>query len=143
MKMRIYDDTYLWEGWGGRLQLGSGKCHLRIFDQNKSGGNGVAHLRPIIVVVSDLTESSMSVRSCAGHIATTVVRDFRINPQRMTYVEYYAPSAYGEQTQYHIAERYDAVEFTWVAEKAVKPIWRSLMPPLRETVAVLIHKTDA
>ena len=59
--MMIYDDIFSWEGWGGRLRLASGECRLRIFDLQKKKAGGLAYLRPIIVLVSDVPESRMPV----------------------------------------------------------------------------------
>ncbi|MEE9536795.1 MAG: hypothetical protein V3V51_05065, partial [Desulfobacterales bacterium] len=61
--MTIYDDIFSWEGWGGQLRLASGKCRLRIYDLEQEKAGSLSHLRPIIVVVSDIPESRMSVRS--------------------------------------------------------------------------------
>jgi hypothetical protein len=132
--MLIHDDIFSWEGFGGKLRLGSGKCRLRIFDLSKKGKKGLSHLRPIIVVVSDIPESRMSVRSCAGHIATSVAHDFHIDPHRMVFVEYYPSVTYGQKNDHHIAERYDAVEFVWHDDKAMHPKWRALKPPLLDVV---------
>jgi len=81
--MIIYDDIYPWEGFGGKLRLASGKCRLRIFDLKKGNGKGLNHIRPIIAVVSDTVGSKMTVKSCSGHIATKITREFDIDPSRM------------------------------------------------------------
>jgi hypothetical protein len=128
--MLIYDDIYSWEGWGGALRLASGKCRLRIFDLKKGNRQGLAHLRPIIVVATDIPESRMSVRSCCGHIATGIVREFNIKPHRMLFIEYYPETVYGERGEHVISEKYDAVDFNWHEEKALDPKWRTLKPPL-------------
>ena len=62
--MLIYDQIYSWEGFGGVLRLASGKCRLRIFDLEKEDRTGLAHLRPTIIIASDVPDSRMSVRSC-------------------------------------------------------------------------------
>ncbi len=134
--MLIYDDIYPWEGFGGKLRLASGKCRLRIFDLKKGNGKGLDYIRPIIAVVSDISESKITIKSCSGHIATKVTREFNIDPSRMLYVEYYPAVIYGEKDEKLIPERYDAIEFTWHGEKAIKPKWRTLKPPL----VVLIKK---
>ena len=104
--MMIYDDNFSWEGWGGELRLASGECRLRIFDLQKEKADGPAYLRPMIVIVSDIPESRMSVRSCTGHIATNVARQFKIEPDRMLYIEYYPETTYGEHNEHIIAEKY-------------------------------------
>lgn len=136
--MRIHDDIFFWEGWGGRLRLGNGKCRLRIYDLKKENKNDLTHLRPTIVVVSDVPESKMSLRSCAGHIATKIVETFHIDPYRTLFIEFYPSSTYGRHDQHVIAERYDIVEFTWHENQAIKPKWRSLLPPMLDIVKRII-----
>ncbi len=136
--MQIYDDIYSWEGWGGALRLASGKCRLRIFDLKDSGRNSLAHLRPIIVIASDVPESRMSVRSCCGHIATSVTKEFDIKPHRMMFIEYYPQSEYGENREHIIEEKYDLVEFTWLDEGAIEPKWRTLKSPMLDVIKDLV-----
>jgi hypothetical protein len=136
--MLIYDDIYSWEGWGGALRLASGKCRLRIFDQKGKNGSGLAHLRPIIVIASDVPGSPMSVRSCCGHIATCVTREFNIKPHRMMFIEYYPQTEYGEKREHIIEEKYDLVEFNWLDEGAIEPKWRTLKPPLLDAIKDLV-----
>jgi hypothetical protein len=141
--MMTYDDIFAWEGFGGVYQLAAGKCRLRILDLSKGDHRKVAHLKPIFVVVSDLPDDQrqlrkVTVRSCASHIATTVTRKFGIDPHRMTYVEYYAPSTYGDRHQHVIEARFEAVDFTWYEDKALHPKWRVLPPPQREVVEAMI-----
>lgn len=141
--MLIYDDIYPWEGWGGKLRLASGKCRLRIFDLKKRNQEGLAHLRPIIVIVSDVAGSPMSVRSCSGHIATNIARKFNIKPHRMLFLEYYPQTVYGQHQQHTIAEKYDVVEFKWHDDKAIEPKWRTLKPPLRDMITKLVAETTS
>jgi hypothetical protein len=132
--MVIYDDIYSWEGWGGELRLGSGKCRLRIFDLHRDSSGGLAHLTSIIVVVEDVSKDDVSVKSCAPHIATVVTKEFGIDPHRMTWVEYYPESRYGVRGAKVIPEKYETVEFTWHEDKAINPRWSELKPPLDEIV---------
>ena len=138
--MLIYDDIYSWEGWGGALRLASGKCRLRIFDLKDNDTNSLAHLRPIIVIASDVPESKMSVRACSGHIATSVAESFNIQPNRMLFVEYYPAVTYGENDKHRIPERFDAVHFTWHEGKALHPKWRPLQPKMRDLIKTLMEK---
>ena len=137
--MLIYDDIFPWEGFGGKLRLGAGECRLRIFDLKKGGRDGVAHLKRYIVIAADVPESRMSVRSCVSHIATRVIDQFAIVPQRMLFVEYYARSVYGPDRKSVIPERYDAVEFVWHGSKAMHPKWK----PLDATTLNLVKKLTA
>jgi hypothetical protein len=145
--MLIHDDIFAWEGFGGILELASGQCRLRIFDLNQSKENLVMHIKPIAIVVSDLPghesrPQNMSVRSCTSHIATCVVRQFGIDPQRMVYLEYYPPSTYGDKQQHHIPAKFDVVDFAWHGDKAMHPKWRELQPPLLDVVSDLMHLTQ-
>jgi hypothetical protein len=132
--MLIHDDIFAWEGFGGLLRLGSGKCRLRIIDLRMGSHKGLAHLRPYIFVASDVPESRMSVRSCVSHIATSVTKAFGINPNRMIFVEYAPHSTYGVDGENLIPEHFDAVEFTWLGDKALHPKWRTLQQPLLDIV---------
>ena len=137
--MLIYDDIYSWEGWGGTLRLASGKCRLRMFDLKDKDTSGLAHLRPMIVIASDVPDSRMSVRSCCGHIATSITKEFNLKPHRMMFIEYYPRSEYGENRQHIIEEKYDLVEFTWLDEGAIEPKWRTLKPPLLDAIKELVE----
>jgi hypothetical protein len=95
-----------------------------------------------VVVVSDVADSKMSVRSCAGHIATKVTQDFLIDAQRMLYVEYYPAVRYGMRSEYEIPEQYVAVDFTWDQGRAVHPKWRHLQPPLLHVVKDLMSAAE-
>ena len=137
--MLIYDDIYSWDGWGGKLRLGSGQCRMRIFDLRKDETvRGVSFLKPVIVVISDVPESKMTIRSCTSHIATCVVHDFKLDPSRMLWVEYYPETTYGAGQEHIIPEKLDAVDFEWREEKAINPKWRSLQPPLLDAVKAMI-----
>jgi hypothetical protein len=141
----IYDDVYHWEGWGGRMRLGSGRCRLRIFDLRRAGQKRLAHLKPIIAVVSDLPKeriNDMSVRSCTSHVATCVAADFKIDPQRMLWIEYDPGGSYGAAGDRRVEESVVGVDFNWHDGKAIEPKWRELVPPLREVVLDLIRQTE-
>jgi hypothetical protein len=138
--MVIYDDIFSWEGWGGELRLASGECWLRIYDLEQEKAESLSHLRPVIVVVSDIPESRMSVRSCTGHIATNVTQQFNIKPHRMLFIEYYPETAYGERNEHIISEKYDVVDFTWHEGRAIEPKWRTLKPPLLDVIKNIVEK---
>ena len=145
--MRIHDDIYSWDGFGGMLDLASGRCRLRIFDLARAYSDNVKLIKPLVVVVSDLPghESNLknvSVRSCTSHIATCVVRDFGLDPHRMVYMEYQSATTYGEKNQREIPARFDVVDFEWHDDKAMHPKWRRLDSPLLETVVELIAQTE-
>lgn len=136
--MLIHDDIFSWSGWGGKLKLGSGKCRLRIFDLKKSESEEPTPIRHIIVLVSDVPESKMSARSCSSHVATSVAKEFNIDPHRMLWVEYYPSTRYGINDEHVIPERFEAVEFNWHGDKALSPKWRELKPPLLDQIRKLV-----
>ncbi len=131
--MLLFDDIFTWEGFGGRFRIGAGKCRLRIFDLSKGPTEKtrhLSHLRPFLIVASDVAESRMTVKSCVSHLATSVIKQFGMEPQRTIFVEYYPQQRYGPQNENIIAERFEAVDFEWHEGKALYPRWRLLKPPL-------------
>lgn len=134
----VHDDIFEWEGFGGKLQLGSGRCRLRIFDRNKGEAGKLTHLRPLVVVVTDVAGGALSVRSCAGHIATSIVRRFGFAPHRIQYVEYSPTGSYGSDVRHVIPARYEAVDFEWVEGKALRPAWHPLEAALEARLRVLL-----
>ncbi len=143
MAITRYDDIFSWDGWGGKFRLTSGRCRLRIYDLQEPEKPGPVFLRPIIVVVSNIPEGRktrgvVSIRSCAGHIATQVTRQFNITPERMLYIEHHPAKVYGRPRIRTIPERYEAVDFKWRQGRAFAIHWRKLDPRLADLVAGLI-----
>jgi len=135
--MLLYNGIYHWKGWGGKLQLASGKCRMRIYDLTKGSQDGVVLLKSVVVVLTDVPRekiTDMTVKSCASHIATSVTRQFSIDPQRMLWAEYYPKVTYGKDNRKVIPEKYEAVEFIWHDNKALNPKWRLLEPPLSDVI---------
>lgn len=140
--MLIHDAIFPWEGWGGKLRLASGKCRLRIFDRSKNRKADVSFLKPFVVIVSDVPDSKMTVRSCAGHIATKVTQQFHIDPYRMLWVEYYPKVVYGPKDEHSIPEQYINVDFSWYKGKAINPKWRRLKPPILDIIKSLMKDNE-
>jgi len=142
--LKIFDDILNWDGYGGKFNLASGRCRLRLFDLSKADSVTVPQLKPIVAVVSDLPgdkEPAMkrvSVRACISHVATTIVHRFKLDPNRMVLVEHYPRETYGRQSEKVIPEKYDVVVLKWHGEKALFPNWRPLQSPLLETVQALV-----
>lgn len=136
--MLIYHDEYHWEGWGGKLRLGHGKCKLSLFDLNRES-SGVLHLKSHMGVVSDLSDSPASVKNYTGHIATGVIEKFNIEPSRLIWVEYYPEKRFGVNLQMVIPERFDEAEFTWMDNKALHPKWK----PLKEAYLTILKNSIA
>ena len=137
----IFDDIFAWEGFGGRFRIGAGKCRLRIFDLTRGQTGKLPHLRPFIIVASDVADSRMTVKSCVSHLATSVVKEFQLDPQRMIFVEHYPSQRYGLDNENTIPERYEAVDFEWHEGKALYPRWRTLKPPLLDLVKQVLQTT--
>lgn len=146
--MILYDDIYSWKGWGGKLKLGSGQCRLRMYDLRKGDEKGVAHLKPIIVVISDLPDETdwaptkMTVKSCASHIASNVVKEFDIDPQRMMWIEHYPEPAEKDTIRYS-RERFDLAEFTWHGRDATKAVWNPAPKEMVELVKRLLAESES
>lgn len=147
--MFIFDGIYTWEGWGGKLKLASGKCRMWIVDLNRLDDSRILHMKPFLVVVSDLPREGMSkrevtVRSACGHIATRLVDDYGIDPSRMLFVEYFPERTYGKNPPKTIPAVLDAVEFRWQERLALDPKRHPIEEPLRGLIRSLIETpTDA
>jgi len=141
--MLIFDAIYTWEGWGGAFRLGSGKCRLRIYNLKKYGDRSVSFIKTFLVVATDLPkkkQTDMSVKSCSSHIATSVARDFHFDPQRMQFVEWHPMRRYGMEDEHEIAERFEAVDFTWHGDKATMPACRDPEPSMLKILEDLVHR---
>jgi hypothetical protein len=144
--LKIFDDILHWDGYGGKFNLAAGRCRLRLFDLSKDQTGSVKQLKPIIAIVSDLpidketVMKKVTVRSCIGHVATTIVHRFDISPGRMVLVEYYPRETYGVHSEKVIPEKFDRVILKWHEKKALFPDWRPLESPLLETVRELLLK---
>jgi hypothetical protein len=142
--VKIFDDVLHWDGYGGKFNLAAGRCRLRLFDLSKDETVKVSQLKPIIAVVSNLPGDNpaamkkVSVRACISHVATTIVRRFKVDPNRMVLVEHYPRKRYGRQAEKVIPEKFDIVDLKWHGDKALFPDWRPLPPPLLDTVRGLI-----
>ena len=142
--MKIFDDVFIWDGYGGRFNLISGRCRLRLFDLSKAEDSEISQLKPIIAVVSDLpgdkapAMKKVSVRACISHVATTIVHRFKLDHTRMTLIEHYPQETYGLKSEKVIPEKFDQVVLKWHGDKALFPNWRPLKAPLLDTVRGLI-----
>ena len=137
--MIIYNDEYRWEGWGGKLRLGHGKCRLCIFDLRHAADRSIVRLKPYLVVAADIPGSPTNIRNYGGHIATGVVEKFKIPPNRMIWVEYYPEQRFGANKEKVIPERFDETEFHWMDKKAIQPKWKPLKEPLLSQLKTLIQ----
>ena len=140
--MILFKGIYKWDGWGGRLKLASGQCVLRLYDMTREENESLAFLKPFIALVTDHPDSAMSIKSCAGHIATCIIKDFSIDPARMTYIEYYPAVTYGDKKQYEIREHFETLEFVWCDGKALHPKWRELSEAMLKQIKPLAEGMD-
>ncbi len=139
MPVIIYNDIYHWEGLGKKFGLAVGKIRLWIFNLKNESLANVIHLRPIIVVVSDVAGEAVTVKGWAGPLASFISREFNIDRHRMMWVEYYPPVSYGAQSAKYIPEKFEMVEFAWKDDVAMHPQWRLLKSPLRDILYRLIR----
>jgi hypothetical protein len=135
----LHNGIFHWDGFGGKLKLGSGNCLLRAVHLKDDHNIPVA--RPFIIITEDLIpedpaerDRKLTIRSCVAHIATCVTQQFSIVPKRMLWLEYYPESIYGIHQEKHIPEQYDVVSFTWENNKAFHPQFRVLNPPVLNQV---------
>lgn len=137
-----YNAIFEWDGWGGVMRLASGRCLLRLIDLKQDTPRNFQVFKPFIVIVTSLEDSTMSVRSCAGHIATRVAERFNIEPSRMRYIEYTPETRYGKNGEHVIAGRMESVEFEWREGRAIRPEWREIRPPMDETIRYWIRECE-
>ncbi|MBF0449375.1 MAG: hypothetical protein HQK75_01590 [Candidatus Magnetomorum sp.] len=141
----LHNHIFHWDGFGGRLKLASGNCLLRVVYLQNDQDIPIA--RPYIVITEDLPPDDLndpamknrklSMRSCVAHIATCVTQKFSIDPKRMLWLEYYPESIYGMNKEKCIPEHYEVVSFTWEANKAFHPQFRTLKPPVLHQVKTI------
>ncbi len=142
--MRIYDGLYTWDGWGGKMRLASGRCRLRLFDLKKGSEGEVTHLKRFVAVVSDIPfekqgPNQLTVKSCAGHIASNVVKNFSIDPGRMLWIEHYPEETGNEKLRYPVPERFDEAEFSWNEQVATNARWKTPSPATVKLVKKLLE----
>jgi len=143
--MKQYDDIYTWNGWGGKLRLASGSCQLCVFHFAPDKKEKIKRLKQTIVIVQDILKKErafgeMSIRSCAGHIATSVTKEFNIKPNRMLWVEYYPETRYGTQGEKTIGEDFFLTDFEWSEGRAMNPKRRSPGPALTEQIKKILKE---
>lgn len=145
--MLIHDDVFQWDGWGGQLKLCSGQCRLRIFNLKGHNTDGLTPFKPYVVVTSELAgennpRSWVTMRSMAGHIASRVCEQWKIDPQRMVYVEYYPGSVYGKENEHRVPQRLESAAFEWHETGAMNAVWQPLKAPLLDWLIDALRATD-
>ena len=143
--MKQYDDIYTWNGWGGKLRLASGNCQLCVFHFDPDKKGNLKRLKQTIVITQDILKKKrafgdMSIRSCAGHIATSVTKQFNIDPNRMLWVEYYPETSYGPQGKKVIAEDFFLTDFEWSEGRAMNPKRGKPSPELIEQIKKILKE---
>ncbi len=137
--MILYNGIYQWKGLGKPLGLAQGKIMLKIFRLDDDPADSVLHMRPNIVVVSDVPGDAITVKGWAGPLATSISGKFGIDPQRMLWIEHYPEVKYGVKKVKQIPEIYEVVDFTWREGVAISPRWRPLRPPMLDIVKSLVE----
>jgi hypothetical protein len=133
--MLIYDDIYTWEGpdFNDRA-IWLLSCHLWMIDLSLSNPN-VLHLRPKIVVASDVNEGPKR-KICAETLGKQIYKEFDLDIKRTLWVEY-DPSiptkmaAALMKPQYH-----DGREIIYSIQ------WRKLMTSEKEIIRRFIPRLD-
>jgi hypothetical protein len=94
------------------------KCLVRIWDSAR-----------VSVVVTELPDNpGMSVTNACEDIASRVVQDFGINPQRTRFIEHYPEERTVHHGREHVRkETFDEIFSTWDKQnRADGPHWKSL-----------------
>ncbi|HEY9644264.1 MAG TPA: hypothetical protein V6C57_27465 [Coleofasciculaceae cyanobacterium] len=111
--MKIVDQAYQCNVPGENSATWTIRCHLRIFQQ---------HSGQQIVIMSDLgCETSWFIPYKLEQLATQIVKEFQLNPDRLVWIEhdlFYAGRSSGT--------KFSQVLFQWKAGKAINPQWYSL-----------------
>lgn len=89
----------------------SGRCRLRVYQ-----------IPGRTVVIATDQDIGPSVTNAAEEIATQVVHQFRIDPERLLWVEHYLreDTRAGQSSG---GEEYDLVTFVWDGKQFVQPHW--------------------
>ena len=155
--MLEYQGVFKWDGFGGKFNLASGDCNLTLINLRKGGGKGLMFMKTHIAVVSDIPAeecalshvhekrtrnyTKMTVRSCANHVATSIVKQFGIEPSRLLYVEHTPESCYGPNNEFTVPEKLEEVNFDWHGDKALTPArYSELKDPMLQVVTELLGK---
>ena len=120
---QLYSDLYHYSayrglqinGWFLEDQLISSTCHLTLWQSDTE----------TLVMVTELAANEgMSVTNAAGWLATKVIQDYQLSPERTRFVEHYGKMSYANSD---IVDTYDLVTFSWNEEgEACNPKWRRL-----------------
>jgi hypothetical protein len=121
----MIDTIFCWKGWGNGFGNWLSKCRLRIIE----------HGDKTIVIATELPDNhGTSITNCAEYLATLVVRQYELFPDRLIWIEHYLERSFGKYDR--LAESYDLVELDWDGERfATPPRWKRITP---ETVEQLI-----
>jgi hypothetical protein len=102
------------------------QCHLRIIYQSFG--------QQIVIVSPQNCEIGWFMPSQTEKLATQIIRDFQLNPSRLTWIEHDQNYASRE-----ICTEYSEITFQWKQAIATNPHWQAIS---NELVSCLIAETD-
>lgn len=109
---KIFEGKYQYKGYTFHKFLS--ECYLEIY-QDEDGS--------CVVIATELQDNpGTSVTNAAGAIATQVVSEFGINPEKLTWIEHYPDRDYGGRKT--IPEDFDLVTFTRSGNELRYPKWK-------------------
>jgi hypothetical protein len=130
--MIIYDGKYSWSGKKHTqthpVSWWAGAYRLKIIDLAKSSGD-VLVLKPIVVIVSDTGEGA-SATNCAPELVKSVCRDFKLDIQKLIWVEYQAgPPPHMDVAKFKPVTTISNEMFYQTAWRAIRPTELAMIKP--------------
>lgn len=130
VRMIIYDGKYNWQGKKRfhfkPVSWWPGSYHLTIIDLSKSMPD-VYLMKPYVVIVSN-TGNGISSINCTDNFAKSVCRDFKLNIERVLWIEYHPKKP----------AHMDVATFkpvTTIGSETLYSVkWRSIMPNELEVI---------
>lgn len=104
------DQVFSWTGGCDGRGRWQSQCWLRIYHP---------HPEATVVIVSDIPNAGTSITNAAARLAKLVVKEFRISPKEMVWIEQY-PHWRNSSTP---AAEFSLVSFDWLKDDPTKPTW--------------------
>jgi hypothetical protein len=110
----------------------SGECLIRVYELGSR----------VVVIATDLDEGP-SVTNAAEEIATQIVEQFNIDPERLIWVEHYPRKDTRAKPGTALGEEYDFVVFEWDGDHFRNPDWTySNRLEIEELVGEVLEEDD-
>lgn len=88
-----------------------------------------------LVIFTELASNrGKSITNSSEALATLIVRDYELDPNKTTFVEHYGAISYHFSTAPHCNEHYSTVCYSWNGGKARGPVWSALSAKALESL---------